>query len=421
MLDVWLVTGYEEAVAVLHEKAFSVDHGGKRTPSETPAPAPAGTGSVPGERGMENIMLFKDPPDHTRLRNLVNKAFTPRVVEGLRPRIQSMLDELLADLAGRDEVDLIADFAYPLPVRVISELLRIPEADRADIRNWSTAVAPILDPILPPDVEEQVAEAGMALGEYFEHLITARRSDPGPDLLSALIHAEEEGDQLNADELRATCVLLLIAGHETTMNLIGNGMLALLQDRRQLDRVRDDPALSKTAVEEFLRFDSPVHLTARTALEDVTVAGRPIAAGEMVVVAIAAANRDPRRFSEPERLDVARSPNRHIAFSAGPHFCVGATLARAEAQIAVPGLVRRFPRLDLAVDEPEWRKTITLRGLKSLPVALELIYGALSPNHSFRGTRAASPEKSPVSLMLEAASAIAATATQVSAPPTLTR
>jgi cytochrome P450 len=253
---------------------------------------------------------------------------------------------------------------------VISELLGVPEADRADIRRWSTAIAPIIDPILPPETETQVAEAGEALGQYFDRLIGKRRKDPGTDLLSALIHAEEEGDKLNTDELRATCVLLLIAGHETTMNLIGNGMLALLRNRTELDRVRDDPDVSRSAVEELLRFDSPVHLTARTALEDVNVGERVIAKGETAIVAISAANRDPRQFSDPERLDVGRTPNRHIAFSAGPHFCVGATLARTEAQIAIPGLLRRFPSLELAVEKPEWRETITLRGLKGLPVTL---------------------------------------------------
>jgi cytochrome P450 len=300
----------------------------------------------------------------------VNKAFTPRVVDGLRPRIEAITEELLDHAHEAGAIDVIADLGFPLPVRVILELLGIPSEDAEQFKRWSRDIAPILDPILMPDQQLRVAAAGEALALYFEDLIAERRRGLGDDLVSELIAAEEAGHKLSPDELRATCVLLLVAGHETTMNLIGNGLHALLRNPEQMSALRRDPSLIKSAVEELLRYDGPVHLTARTALEDVELGEYRIAKGEMAIVALGAANRDPAEFREPERLDIARNPNRHIAFSAGPHFCVGATLARVEAQIVFRKLVERFPNIEMTVDEPEWRETITLRGLKSLPVSL---------------------------------------------------
>lgn len=360
---VWLVLGYDEAVGILrdHER-FSVDH--QRYdfgPEEN-------RGRTATDRGMENIMLFKDPPDHTRLRGLVNKAFTPRVVESIRERITGVVNELIDKVETRGEMDVIEDFAYPLPVTVIAEMLGIPESDRNSFKGWSRQIAPILDPVISDEVFLQVAEAGLALAVYFDELVAARRAAPRADLISELIHAEEAGDRLTPEELRATLILLLVAGHETTMNLIGNGLLALLRNPDEADRLRADPSLARPATDELLRYDGSVHLTARTAMIDVEIGGARIPAGEMAIVILGAANRDPAQFPEPDRLDIARDPNRHLAFSAGGHFCVGATLARVEGQIAFETLVRRLPGLELADPDPAHRATVTLRGLKALPV-----------------------------------------------------
>src|SRR2546428_6436627 len=316
-------------------------------------------------------MLVRDPPDHTRLRSLVNKAFTPRVVEALRPHIQDIVDGLLKNVAGQGSMDLVEDFAYPIPVIVICEMLGVPVEDRERFKEWGLAIARGLDTILLPpdsDVPQRSAAARHALGEYFRALIAERRASPRGDLLSALIAAEEAGDKLSEDELLATCILLLVAGHETTVNLIGNGTLALLRHPHELRRLRESPGLIASAVEELLRYDGPVQRTARIPSEDVTIGGRTIGKGEMVLPFIGAADRDPAQFPDPDRLDLARTDNRHIAFGWGMHFCLGAPLARVEGQIAIDALVRRLPKLELVTDEPEYRESLTLRGLKTLQV-----------------------------------------------------
>jgi cytochrome P450 len=317
-------------------------------------------------------MLDRDPPDHTRLRGLVSKAFTPRVVEGLRPRIQQIVDELLAGVAGRGSMDLIEEFAYPIPVAVICEMLGVPVEDHERFKDWSLDIARGLDLIwLGPDSEvgRRSVAARQSLAEYFRGLIAQRRAAPRADMLSGLIAAEEAGDKLNETELLATCILLLIAGHETTVNLIGNGTLALLRHRDQLRRLQQDPTLIGSAIEELLRYDGPVQRTARIPSEDVTIGGRTIARGEMVMPFIGAADRDPVQFPEPDRLDIGRADNRHIAFGWGIHFCLGAPLARIEGQIAINTLIKKWPKLALATDRPEYRQSLTLRGLKALPVS----------------------------------------------------
>jgi len=268
-------------------------------------------------------------------------------------------------------MDVIEDLAYPLPVRVICEMLGVPIADQEIFRQWSADIARSLDAALLPagsDVVTRGQESSDALKEYFRSLIALRRKDPQPDLLSALIAAEEQGDKLSEPELLSTCALLLIAGHETTVNLIGNGLLALLQHPDQLHALADDPALIQTGVEELLRYDGPVQRTSRMTMADVEIGGKQIPKGRVVVAAIGAANRDPAYFSEPERLDVARKDNRHIAFGFGIHFCLGAPLARIEGQVAIGTLLRRMPTLKLVSDTPEWRESSVLRGLKTLPV-----------------------------------------------------
>ena len=319
--------------------------------------------------GEARPFLFLDPPDHTRLRGLVSKAFTPRVVEGLRSRIQELVDELLNKVADKGSMELIDDLAYPLPVVVISEMLGVPPEDHESFRGWSAELARALDPemALAPEVLERRRRAIASFDDYFRALIAERRGNPKDDLLSSLIAAEEEGDKLNEAELLASCRLLLIAGHETTVNLIGNGALALLRHPDQLALLRDDPSLAPVAVEEVLRYDPPVQLTGRIALADTEIAGVPVPKGHGAVLLIGAANRDPEQFPDPDRFDIRRGDDRHLAFGFGIHFCLGAPLARLEGQIALSTLVRRLSGLQLT-QEPEYKENIVLRGLKALHV-----------------------------------------------------
>jgi cytochrome P450 len=361
-LGFWVLTRYDDVVAALRDPRLAKEAIAAFVAARFGAPVPI----------MGFSMLDRDPPDHTRLRSLVSKAFTPRVVEGLRPRIQQIVDGLLARAREQGAMDLIEEFAYPLPVNVICEMLGVPVEDHERFKGWSLDIARGLDSILlPPDSEvpKRSVASRTALADYFRELIAKRRAKPRADLLSGLIAAEEAGDKLSEHELLATCILLLIAGHETTVNLIGNGTLALLRHPDQLRRLRDNPGLIGTAVEELLRFDGPVQRTARIPSEDVVIAGRTIAKGEMVMPFIGAADRDPTQFPDPDRLDIGRTDNRHIAFGWGIHFCLGAPLARVEGQIAINTLVQRLPKLALATEAPEFRQSLTLRGLKSLPVS----------------------------------------------------
>jgi pimeloyl-[acyl-carrier protein] synthase len=361
-LGFWVLARYEDVVAVLRDPRFAKE--------AVMAFVAARFGIAPGTIGLS--MLDRDPPDHTRLRSLVSKAFTPRVVERLRPRIQQIVEGLLARVEGAGSMDLIEEFAYPIPVTVICELLGVPVEDHEQFKEWSLDIARGLDAVMLPVDSEVARRSGVArhaLIGYFRGLIAERRASPRDDLLSALIAAEEAGDTLGEDELLATCILLLVAGHETTVNLIGNGTLALLRHPGELRRLRENPALITSAVEELLRYDGPVQRTARMPSDDVRIGGRTIAKGEMVMPFIGAADRDPAQFPDPDRLDITRSDNRHVAFGMGIHFCLGAPLARVEGQIAINVLVQRLPRLALATEKPEYRQSLTLRGLTALRVA----------------------------------------------------
>ncbi len=360
-LGFWVLTRYEDVVAALRDPRLVKEPIAAFVAARFGAAMPA----------MGLSMLDRDPPDHTRLRSLVNKAFTPRVVEALRPHIQKIVDGLLARVEGAGTMDLIEEFAYPLPVTVICQMLGVPVEDRERFKQWGLDIARGLDAILLPpdsDVARRSAAARRALAEYFRALIAERRAAPRGDMLSDLIAAEEAGDKLSEDELLATCILLLVAGHETTVNLIGNGTLALLRHPEQLRRLRENPGLIASAVEELLRYDGPVQRTARIPSADVTFDGLTIGKGEMVMPFIGAADRDPAQFPDPDRLDITRTDNRHIAFGWGIHFCLGAPLARVEGQIAISTLVQRLPKLALATDRPEYRQSLTLRGLTTLPV-----------------------------------------------------
>jgi pimeloyl-[acyl-carrier protein] synthase len=372
MPGVWILTRYADCQAVLKDAERFGSDARKGELFQQFRQMQGGTERF-FERDEARSMLFLDPPDHDRLRRIVSKAFTARVVEGMRPHIHEIVDGLLDAIEerGPGEFDLVADLAYPLPIVVICEMLGVPPEDQDRFRRWSADVVLSLDPIMDLSVMDKAEAASMALREYFGELVAARRAHPRSDLLTGLIAAEEQGERLNQEELLTTCVLLLVAGHETTVNLISNGVLALLRNRDQWERLRagvDRPGVLRTAVEELLRYDSPVQFTGRTVLADVEIGGVAIRRGQELVCIVGAANRDPDQFPDPDRLDIGREENRHLAFSGGIHFCLGAPLARTEAQVLFGELVRRLPDLELAGGELEWRETITLRGLKRLPV-----------------------------------------------------
>jgi len=316
------------------------------------------------------VLLFLDPPDHTRLRRLVSKAFTPRSIEQLRPHVQELVDGMLDDVRDSREIDLMAAIAYPLPVTVICELLGVPLEDRHLFAGWSSDASRLLDGEIEGETVERGMVAALSFISYFDGLFEERRKAPRDDLVSALLAAEDEGDRLSEAELRSIVLLLFVAGHETTMNLIGNGMWALLSHPEQQRRLQTEPSLVPNAVEEMLRYDGPVHVTGRIARDDLDVAGLRVRKGGQVTALLAAANRDPERFREPARFDVARSDVHHLTFSGGIHYCLGAALARLEGQVVVGSLVRRFPELELVTRDPEHRDHFVLRGLKELRVGL---------------------------------------------------
>jgi pimeloyl-[acyl-carrier protein] synthase len=364
MPGVWLLTRYADAVRMLRHPRMSSDFRN----SELFEMFQQMTGGSPMDE-REPSMLFRDPPDHTRLRKLVSRAFSVRVIDGMRPFIERTVDRLLGGFEAGDQVELIGDLAHPLPVVVICEMLGVPAQDQELFTQWSDDLVHALDPMIGPDLIQRATESELAFDNYFHTLIAERRQAPRDDLLSALIAAEAEDERLSEEELLRTLILLLVAGHETTMNLISNGTLALLRNRDQLRLLQDDPSMLRGAIEELLRFDAPVQLTGRIPLEDMEFGGKTIRKGQQVVALVGAANRDPAQFEEPDRLDLRRVDVRHIAFGGGIHSCLGATLARTEGQIAIGSLIRRFPKLDLA-GEPDWRDTVTLRGLKRLPLAV---------------------------------------------------
>jgi len=361
-----VLTRYADVVSVLRDPRMSAEKFPEKVLEAArggPDPAFAALGRV-----VSSVMLVKDAPAHTRLRGLVSRAFTPRMVEGLRPRIERLVDELLDAALARGRFELIRDLASPLPIVVIAELLGVPAADLERFKRWSDDFVPFLDGSIRDQGLPQAAKAAEALSDYFTDFIAERRRAPEDDLMSALVAAEAQGDVLSRDELIATAILLLAAGHETTTNLIGNGTLSLLHHRGELERLRREPALAKSAVEELLRFDAPVQLTSRIPKEDLEIGGRRIPAGLEVNVVLAAANRDPESFPDPDRLDLARPDNRHLSFGHGAHFCLGAPLARLEAQVAFERLATRFPQLEQDGGPVAWKPGVVLRGLRALPL-----------------------------------------------------
>jgi cytochrome P450 len=362
----YLATRYEDVATVLRDKRFGKDFEariikryGEKVFDE------------PIYDSVRRWMLERDPPDHTRLRGLVVKAFTARTVEDMRPRIQAIVDATLDRVVPDGRMDVIRDFAYPLPVTVICEMLGIPEEDRDQFRRNTGLGGRLLDPVPLTRAEIDIANAAhLKQAAYFHSLFERRRREPGDDLTTLLVQAEEAGNKLSEAELTANIMLLFGAGHETTVNLIGNGLLALHRNPEQLELLKRDPSLMPNAIEELLRYDSSVQLTGRAALEDVEIGGVTIEQGEGIMCLLGAANRDPEVFLDPDRLDVTRPNIRPLSFGGGIHFCLGAQLARIEAEIALSSLLARLPSLELeTLDDPAWRPTFVLRGLTSLPAS----------------------------------------------------
>jgi cytochrome P450 len=372
----WILTRYADVAAVLRDPRFGREGferhfgtgGGSSASGASDGLADAARLESGGHR---QSMLFRDPPHHTRLRDAVSRAFTPRAVEALRPRIQAQVDALLDRVAPSGRMDVLANLAEPLPRAVIGELLGIAEAHRPACAAWSAAVARSLDALPIPEDRPLVAEgqaARRALGGYVRELIASRRTRPGSDLVSTLVEAADGDGLLSDSEVVAMTVLLLVAGTETSVSLIGTTVWALLQHPAELERLREAPWLLPAVVEEAVRWESPVQRTWRIATTDVALGDRTIPRGALVVLVLGAANRDPARFTDPDRFDVLRRDLGHVAFGAGVHVCLGAALARLETQVAIGALLRRLPTLQLATEQPVWRPTATLRGLATLPV-----------------------------------------------------
>ncbi len=361
VLHRWLLSRHDDVDALLRDRSHSAD------------PRNGADGSfmklfadTAGDR--EPSILFLDPPRHTHLRGLVSKAFTPRALEAITPRIQEIVDELLDAVAAAPSFDLIAAFGGPLPTIVIAEMLGVDPADRADFKRWSDDGVLAFDPMITAEQRVRVETAQVEMDAYLRRTITERRTEPREDLISALIAVEDDGKHLDDAEIVTMCALLLAAGNVTTTDLIGNGVLALLQHPAEMGKLQADPSLIINAVEEMLRYASPVTETGRVAVADVTVAGCPVQTGDSLIPSLAAANHDPATYPEPHRFDITRADTHHHSFGGGVHFCLGAPLARIEARLAIGTLVRRFPDLHLADEPLEWRRLPGFQGLIRLPV-----------------------------------------------------
>ncbi len=370
----WMVFDHAESVRLLRDTTMSVD---VRKAIEITGVDPRNRLGPEGEidpelqRREDTSILNIDPPDHTRLRKLLSSVFTPKRVAGLRPVVERIVDEHLDAVVDRGEMDLIADLAFPLPFAVISEMLGMPESDRDQLRDWSHTLVRILDFTIGPDELAESLRAGESMRDHIADVVEWKRRNPAEDLLTALIRAEDDGDVLSDTELLDQVTVLFIAGHETTVNLIGNGTWALLQHRDQLESFRDEPGIETTAVDELLRYDSPVQMSRRIALEPMQIGGHDIDPGSFVLTCLGSANRDPLAFGPTaDRLDLRRTDAaRHLSFGSGTHHCLGASLARLEGGVAIARLLRRFPDVE-PLDEPKWNGRLVLRGMDELRLAV---------------------------------------------------
>ncbi|CAN5396718.1 cytochrome P450 [soil metagenome] len=364
-MQAWFVTGYDAAVAGLHDQRLSADRVG---PTETSA---NNASLHPVFAPMREQMNVTDPPRHTRQRSLVSKAFTTHAIDALKPHISNLVAGFLDRAQNRGSMDLIADLALPLPATVITEMLGLAPEDVPQLKKWSdefSAVFSTHPSELPAETYAQALRSTEEIKAYFRSKLAERKSDCRPDLLTALARVDESGDRLSELELLSNSNLLLEAGHETTTNLIANGLLTLFRHPDQFQRLRENHALLPTAIEEFLRFDSPVQFMNRMAKADLELAGQTIRQGQLVYLMFGAANHDPAHFPEPKRFDITRQPNRHLSFGQGPHFCLGAPLARLEAQIVFENLLTRFPGLTLVEQQPQYQNNFGLRGLRKLDI-----------------------------------------------------
>jgi cytochrome P450 len=363
----FIATRYEDVQFVLHSKQFTTDR------SENPLMKAIAkrTQRYPELGAMiERNLLMLDGDEHRRLRGLVSKAFTPRRIEALRPRIQSIVDELLDEMEQSDDVELVRDLAHPLPIAVIVDLLGLPSKDCSKFAAWSKDLAQLLDPLQAKGGDAAIRKAVEELNAYLRPLLEERRTTPRDDLLSAMLEAEEDGTRLEERDLLALVSLILVAGHETTTKLIGNVVIDLLRNPGERKQLQDNPELIETALDEFLRYSGPVLLTDRAAIEDCEVAGHKIRAGQLVVAVLAAANRDPEKFPDPERFDIQRTGNHHLGFGLGNHFCMGAQLAKLETEIDIGSLMRRFPKFTGPTEPEDYSRSMILRGPVALPLDL---------------------------------------------------
>ncbi len=364
----YMITRYADVHRLTRDRSLKVSIGyANSTPSIDAERARLGRNDKAGQS-----MLRKDDDDHARLRRLVSKVFTPKAIGDWRVRAETIVEDLLLEATARDGIDVMDDYALLLPAQIISEMLGMPHDDIPSLRRWSHAITKSLDPLLTQEESDAVLSASREMVAYLEAIIVDKRVHPADDILTALIDANEAGDTLSDHELLSQVLLLYIAGHETTLNLVGNGLTHLFEFPDQLDRLRTDPSVDANAIEEMLRFDSPVQFTRRIAADDLTVGDVVVPAGSVVMLGLGAANRDPDKWGPTaDRVDLAREgANTHVSFGGGPHHCLGAALARLEAQIALPRLVRRFPRMTAAYEQPAWGARMVLRGVEHLPVAL---------------------------------------------------
>jgi cytochrome P450 len=365
----WISTRYDNCVNILRDKRFAAFD------LNALDAFPPDDGLKSMREALKHAIVFRNPPDHTRLRKLMTTFFSPAVCAGLEPTIQRIFDNLLDKVQergsdARGSMDMIKDIAFPFPIDVLAEVMGASEADKPIFRDWMRTLGVPLDPVISAnDPGVEVRQAVAAVRKYFSELAAERRKHPREDLISIMVSAEGRGDFATEEELVFSAMFTLLAGHETTMNMIGNGMLALMRNPDALARLKSDPSLIDSALDEFLRFDSPVQVTFRTATEDIEVGGKTIPKGEHAVIFMGAANRDPERFADPDRLDIARVDNHHLSFGAGPHRCIGEVLARVEGRVAFETILRRMPKLALADQNPKWRPAMSLRGLQSLPLS----------------------------------------------------
>jgi cytochrome P450 len=355
--EAWIVTGYADVAAMLRDARFVAQKPMFLEPE-----------LMQLQQITERWMVLCDPPTHTRLRRMVNNAFTPRIVQNLAPHIEQMVAQMLDRVQAAGSMELIHDLAFPLPVSVIALMLGVPPDRHEDFKRWSEALANLSEPpgVASFEALQETNQAMAEFAEYFRVLVEDKRRAPSEDLLSALIAVEEQGDRLSLDDLIANAILLLFAGHETTVNLLANGVYCLLHHPDQLTLLRQNPTWIKSAVEEFLSFESPIQTTSRQLAQDITWGSRTLREGDLVLLVLGAANRDPEQFRDPDHLDITRADNRHLAFGGGVHFCVGGPLSRLEAQIAIPALLGRMPHLRLAEGPLEWRRWESWRGLREL-------------------------------------------------------